>query len=222
MSWIEESYIRSRDIQDSYSLNGIPIYIKNKFVNNIDMDFVTRYINSRIPSFLMKGVDVIYVGQFEDLILRNANAIYQDGAIYMTNEQRDEMDVIDDIIHEFAHACEKEYTHTIYNGSVEREFLGKRRRLYSVLKAEGYDITPTFKISMDYDREIDDFLYMEVGYTKLNNLVNGLMPSAYAATSLREYFAICFEEYFMGDIQYLKSICPAAYNRLQSLTEMED
>ncbi len=75
---------------------------------------------------------------------------------------------------------------------------------------------------MDYDRDIDDFLYMEVGYTKLNNLVNGLMPSAYAATSLREYFAICFEEYFMGDIQYLKSVCPAAYNVLQSLTEMED
>ncbi len=222
MSWIQESYTRSKKIQDSYDLNGIPIYIKNKFVNDIDMSFVTRFINSRIPSFLMKGVDVIYVGQFEDLILRNVNAIYQDGAIYMTNEQRDEMDVIDDIIHEFAHACEKEYTHKIYNGSVEREFLGKRRRLYSVLKAEGYDVTPTFKISMDYDRDIDDFLYMEVGYTKLNNLVNGLMPSAYAATSLREYFAICFEEYFMGDIQYLKSVCPAAYNVLQSLTEMED
>ena len=221
MSWIQESYMRSKDIQDSYNLGEIPIYIKNKFVNNIDMNFVTKYIISRIPSYMMKGVDVIYVGQFEDLILRNVNAIYQDGAIYITNEQRDEMDVIDDIIHEFAHACEKEYTHLVYSGPIEREYMGKRRRLYSILKAEGYDITPTFRINMEYDRDIDDFLYMGIGYNKLNNLVNGLLPSAYAATSIREYFAICFEEYFLGDVQKLKRMCPIAYNVIQTLTEVE-
>ncbi len=221
MSWIQESYTRSRQMQDSYSLDGIPIYIKNNFVNEIDMNFVIRYITSRIPRNLMKGVDVIYVGQFEHLITRDVNAIYEHGAIYMTNEQENEMDVVDDIIHEFAHACEKEYGHQIYNGAIEREYMGKRRRLYSVLKAQGHNITPKFKINIDYDREIDDYLYMEVGYVKLNNLVQGLMPSAYAATSLREYFAICFEEYFMGDFQNLKKMCPAACSAIQSLNSME-
>ena len=132
------------------------------------------------------------------------------------------MDLIDDLIHEIAHAVEKEYGSYIYNGALEREFLGKRRRLYSVLKAEGYPISPVFKIKMEYDKGIDMFLYKEVGYVKLNNLVNGLLPSAYAATSLREYFAICFEEYFLGNVTYLKKICPVAYRIIQTLTEMED
>tara|TARA_R110000824_G_scaffold72872_2_gene185630 strand:- start:14 stop:682 length:669 start_codon:yes stop_codon:yes gene_type:complete len=222
MSWLKESYKRSKRLQDSYSLNGIQIYIKDPLSGKIDMNFVTRYITSRIPHILMKGVDVIYVGQFEDLIKRDVNAIYEDGAIYLTNIQDNEMDIIDDIIHEIAHAAEKEYAAMIYSGPLEREFLGKRRRLYSVLKAEGYEVTPTFRVKLEYDRGIDEFLYQDVGYGKLNNLVNGLLPSAYAATSLREYFAICFEEYFMGDVQYLKSICPIAFEVIESLTEMED
>ena len=222
MSWIQESYKRSKRLQDSYSLNGIQIYIKDPLTGKIDMNFVTRYITSRIPRMLMKGIDVIYIGEFEDLIKRDINAMYEDGAIYLTNVQEDEMDVIDDIIHEMAHATEKEYTSIIYSGSLEREFLGKRRRLYSVLKAEGYEISPIFKVKLEYDKGIDEFLYQDVGYGKLNNLVNGLLPSAYAATSLREYFAICFEEYFMGDVQYLKSICPIAFEVIQSLTEMEE
>ena len=222
MSWLKESYKRSKRLQDSYSLNGIQIYIKDPLTGKIDMNFVTRYITSRIPHMLMKGVDVIYIGQFEDLIKRDVNAIYEDGAIYLTNTQENEMDVIDDIIHEIAHAAEKEYAAMIYSGPLEREFLGKRRRLYSVLKAEGYEVAPTFRVKLEYDRGIDEFLYQDVGYGKLNNLVNGLLPSVYAATSLREYFAICFEEYFMGDIQYLKSICPIAFEVIESLTEMED
>ena len=222
MSWIKESHARGRRLQDSYSLNGIQIYIKDPLSEDIDMDFVVKYVTSRIPRMLMRGVDVIYIGQFEDLIKRDVNAIFEDGAIYITNEQDNEMDIIDDIIHEMAHAAEKEYTSLIYSGPLEREFLGKRRRLYSVLKAEGFDVSATFRVKLDYDRGIDEFLYQEVGYGRLNSLVNGLMPSAYAATSLREYFAICFEEYFMGDVHYLKKICPAAFEIIQSLTEMED
>ena len=34
------------------------------------------------------------------------------------------------------------------------------------------------------------FLYQDVGYPLLNNLVIGLFPSAYSVTSLREYFAV--------------------------------
>ena len=126
MSWIKESHARSRRLQDSYSLNGIQIYIKDPLSEDIDMDFVVKYVTSRIPRMLMRGVDVIYIGQFEDLIKRDVNAIFEDGAIYITNEQDNEMDIIDDIIHEMAHAAEKEYTSLIYSGSLEREFLGKR------------------------------------------------------------------------------------------------
>ena len=36
-------------------------------------------------------------------------------------------------------------------------------------------------------------------------------------TSLREYFAAGFEEFYLGDRAYLKKNCPYIYNKLQLL-----
>ena len=222
MLWLKESIEKGKNLRDSWSLNGIQIFIKDKLPKEFDMKFVVNFINSRIPNHLMKGVDVIYVGEFEEMERRDINAFFEDGAIYVTNIQDNEMDMIDDIIHEIAHAVEREYTNQIYSGSIEKEFIGKRERLYFILKGEDYEVSPVFKIKTEYDREIDDFLYHEVGYENLNMLVNGLFVSAYASTSLSEYFARGFEEYFMGDINYLRKLCPVLYNILESLKDMEE
>ena len=53
-------------------------------------------------------------------------------------------------------------------------------------------------------------------------VVNGLFVSAYASTSLSEYFARGFEEFFMGDVRYLKKPSPVLYSILESLKELED
>ena len=222
MLWLEESIKKGKKLRDSWSLNGIQIFIKDKLPKEFDMKFVVTYINSRIPQHMMKGVDIIYVGGFEEMERRDINAFFEDGAIYVTNVQDNEMDMIDDIIHEMAHAVEREYLNQIYSGSIEKEFLGKRERLYFILKGEGYGVSPVFKVKTEYDREIDDFLYREVGYENLNTLVNGLFVSAYASTSLSEYFARGFEEYFMGDVNYLRKISPVLYNILESLKDMEE
>ncbi len=140
----------------------------------------------------------------------------------MTNEQDNEMDMIDEIIHEMAHATERQYMDQIYSGSIEKEFIGKRERLFFILKSEGYNITPVFRVKSEYDHEIDNFLYHEVGYDHLNMLVNGLFVSAYASTSLSEYFARGFEEFFMGDVNYLRKISPVLYSILESLKDMEE
>jgi hypothetical protein len=222
MLWLKESIEKGKNLRDSWSLNGIQILIKGELPKGFDMKFVVKYINSRIPQHLMKGVDIIYVGEFEEMVERDINAYFEDGAIYVTNKQDNEMDMIDDIIHEMAHAVEREYMDQIYSGSIEKEFLGKRDRLYYILKGEDYQISPVFRVKSEYDREIDDFLYHEVGYENLNMLVNGLFVSAYASTSLSEYFARGFEEYFMGDVNYLRKISPVLYNILESLKDMEE
>ena len=222
MLWLKESIEKSKILRDSWSLNGIQIFIKDKLPENFDMKFVINYINSRISSHMMKGVDVIYIGEFEEMEQRDINAFFEDGAIYVTNEQDNEMDMIDDIIHEIAHAVEREYVDLIYSGTIEREFLAKRERLFYILRTEGYRITPVFKVKTEYDELIDDFLYREVGYDKLNNLVNGLFVSAYASTSLSEYFARGFEEFHMGDVNYLRKISPVLYSILESLKELEE
>ena len=164
---------------------------------------------------------MIYVGQFEDFKRRDINAYFEDGALYISNEQDDEMDIIDDIVHEVAHAVEKEYGWQIYTGEIEREFIAKRRRLYDMLKSYGYKMSPVFKVKMEYDKEIDEFLYKEIGYEVLDNLVNGLFSSPYASTSLREYFAMGFEEYFTGDHSYIKKVSPSLYRTIEDLMEEE-
>ena len=222
MLWLKESIKKSKNLRDSWSLNGIQIFIKDKLPEQLDMKFVVNYINSRIPQHLMNGVDIIYVGEFEEMERRDINAFFEDGAIYVTNNQDNEMDMIDDIIHEMAHATERQYMDQIYSGAIEKEFLGKRERLYFILKGEGYNISPVFRVKSEYDHDIDNFLYQEVGYDHLNMLVNGLFVSAYASTSLSEYFARGFEEYFMGDVNYLRKISPVLFNILESLKDMEE
>jgi len=222
MLWLKESIEKSKNLRDSWSLNGIQIFTKDKLPKGFDMKFVVEYVNSRIPSHMMKGVDIIYIGEFEEMKQREINAYFADGAIYVTNRQDDEMDMIDDIIHEMAHSVEREYSNTIYTGAIEREFLAKRDRLFYILRTEGYRISPVFKVKTEYDESIDEFLYKEVGYEKLNTLVNGLFVSAYASTSLSEYFARGFEEYHMGDVNYLRKLCPVLYSILDSLKELED
>ena len=76
--------------------------------------------------------------------------------------------------------------------------------------------------NVDYDKVIDDFLYSTVTYDVLWQMVPGIFPSPYAATSLREYFARGFEEYFMGEPHSLKDICPVLYSKMYNLHNMED
>ena len=79
-----------------------------------------------------------------------------------------------------------------------------------------------FTVDPSYSEKVDDFLYKDVGYQALWQMVPGIFPSPYAATSLREYFARGFEEYFMGDPQALKDICPVLYSKMYNLHNMED
>ena len=65
------------------------------------------------------------------------------------------------------------------------------------------------------------FLYADVGYPLLTSLTMGLFISPYAATSLREYFARGFEEYYIGDRKYLTNISPVLYNKIEYLDNIQ-
>lgn len=203
-----------------YSMFGtISVFIKDPLPVDIDMTEIIRRLEMRIPNELVRDVDTVYVGQFDDLNARQVQAAYMDGAIYVTNDQTDIVDIMDDLIHEFAHAAEKTHGYEIYgDGSIEREFLGKRKRLFNILKAEGYDIHLLDFISVEYTDEMDEFLFAVVGYEKLHSYIMGLFLSPYAATSLREYWANAFENYFMQDRQYVQQISPSVYEKLEQFT----
>ncbi len=220
--WITESANRGRKFKDMYKVSGVDVYIKDRLPEEIDPDFVFKYINARIPFHLTTGVDIIYIGNFPEMQEREINAYYEDGAIYVTNEQEEEMDMIDDLIHELAHAVERNNDELIYgSGSLQREFIAKRKNLALRLK-EISSIPADFELNIEYDKEIDDFLFKEVGYDILNQLVVNIFVSGYAATSVSEYFARGFEEYFIGDKTALRKMSPVLYRIVDELVHLED
>jgi len=220
MKWINESMKRSRKLKDQYSMRGTQIYVNDQPPEHINLEFVFDYIAARVPKKLLDSVDVIYVGQFPEFEERDINAFYDSGAIFITNEQDDDQDMIDDIVHEIAHAVEERYNDFIYSdSSIEREFMAKRETLFNL--CQSYDLHPpkSMLVNSDFDQVIDDYLYLEVGYDVINDLVNGLFISAYAATSLSEYYARTFEEWVFGHRDQVKKLSPALYNIFEDLFE---
>tara|TARA_Y100000114_G_scaffold152616_1_gene171185 strand:- start:1609 stop:2280 length:672 start_codon:yes stop_codon:yes gene_type:complete len=223
MNWVEKSISASKKLRTHYKMKNIDIYIKDMLPDNINPDVVFGYISKRVPKHLLSQVDIIYVGQFDEFKETDTNAMYNDGAIYVTNEQDNIEDMIDDVIHEIAHSVEEKYYDHIYGDQLlKKEFLGKRQRLYSVLHANDYKPYKKVKNTFNYDEEIDMYFYSDVGYDNMWYLVVGLFPSPYAATSIREYFAVGFEHYYLKDRSQLKKECPFLYNKLAEIEFPED
>ena len=59
------------------------------------------------------------------------------------------------------------------------------------------------------------FLYEEVGYEKIQSLAPTLFVRPYAATSLREYFATAFEEYYLKGEASIRDVSPQVYKKLK-------
>ncbi len=227
--YINESSSRSKNNSKEYFLfNSIPVYINPDLFfldGSSNIKQVIDMVQKSVPPYLASGIDVIYVGDFEEFEKKRFNAAYQDGAIYVINVQDNAKDMADDIVHEIAHSVEERHSSHIYgDGRLQREFLGKRERLYQILKAnnENSQEYKNLFYDLDYDAKFDDYLVNQVGYKKLGNYINGLFYSPYAVTSVREYFARGFEAYFLfKDHKYLANTSPVLYNRIETLANME-
>ena len=219
IDFISESIKRSKKEQKEYSFGHGYAFVKDPLPDNIDFDYVLETIEDIIPAAMRVGVDSIMVGDFEEFHERNINAMFKDGAVYVTNAQSSNDDMIDDIVHEIAHSVEDLCGYEIYalEPNITREFRSKRLKLKQMLKSEkietqGYDFG-----DVEYSLEFDDYLYSTVGYPTLQALSVGLFPDAYGITSIREYFASGFEMYFLGDRDYLRKISPVLYKKIKEL-----
>jgi hypothetical protein len=200
------------------------VLVKDPLPENISLSKCIEKIEKKIPEHLLHDLDSIYIGQFEEFVERDINAFYRDGAIFVTNDQADASDLTDDIIHEIAHSVEGYHKSQIYGDALlEREFLGKRRRLYDTMRQQDLDIDITraqkLFFNLKYSSKFDNLLYKKVGYPLLASISTGLFNNPYAITSLREYFASGFEQYYMGDRMYLRKTCPQLYNKITELNE---
>lgn len=200
-----------------YTSNGLHVYFKDAPVNaDLDVEKVIAKIESTIPSHLFGEVEMIIVGWFEEFAERQINAFYDAGAIHVSNIQDSNEDIYDDIIHELAHSLESPHGYLIYaDEKIKNEFLRKRQHLHNILWKAGFKVPKTFFQNTEYDIEFDKFLYETVGYDKLATMAQGLFVSPYAATSLREYFATGFTEFYLdSNHNFLKKVGPELYKKL--------
>tara|TARA_B100000700_G_scaffold264490_1_gene302276 strand:+ start:1247 stop:1936 length:690 start_codon:yes stop_codon:yes gene_type:complete len=205
-----------------FTWNGVEVWVKDPLVNpEISISSVLLSIDKKLPKHFYQNVDSIYVGEFDFLKNRNIQAMYENSSIFVTNNQENEEDMADDIVHEIAHSVEETYKDFIYSdGELEKEFLNKRKHLYTLLKAENIDVSLSNFMEPSFDQQFDEYLHQVVGYPLLNMLGSSIFYSPYAATSLREYFANGFEAfYYFDDYDFIKRSCPKLFIKLSELME---
>jgi len=224
-SYIRESSKKAKKALKEYTLfDEIMVVIKDAVGEDINLDFIFKTVNKRIPQHLAREIDIVYIGQFPQLKARNVESAYLNGAIFLSNLIVDDDTFIKSIIHELAHNVEKIYGREVYGDQrIIDEFIEKRKRLRDTLENKDLFCDPRLYIQFDYNKIFDDFLYKTVGYDRLAILTTNLFVSPYAATSLREYFANGFEHYFVDENpKFLKSLSPQLYLKINSLTRMQD
>jgi hypothetical protein len=217
---IKKSHKKAHNNRKEFFINDVLVFVNEPLPESVSVFSVKKRLESLVPKSLFRNIDYIYIGDFPELKLRDVQSVYLRGAIYITNEQQTEDSLYEAIIHELAHSIETTFRNKIYSDdTVAVEFISKRKKLRSILKAQGYELKdPSIFIRQEYNPEFDKFLYQEVGYDLLNQLCVGLFISPYGATSLREYFANGFEHYYLGDADYLKKVSPKLFNKIYVLT----
>ena len=226
LNYIQKRQKMLEESSNFYTASGIHVFTKNKMVNDlVDLEGVIGKLESMLPDHIRDGVEMVIVGQFDEFQERGINAFYKDGALYVSNFQSDNDDLLDDLIHETAHSVEEQYGMDIYaDQEIKDEFLRKRIHIYNVLWNMGFKPSEEDFLETEYDQDFDEYLHQDIGYDKLSEILKGIMVSPYAATSLRQYFATGFTEFYLhpDSHNYLKKTSPELYKKLVQLHKMEE
>jgi hypothetical protein len=204
-------------LNNFYTPSGIHVYVKDSLVNQeIDIEDVIGKVEDFVPSHLRAEIEMIIIGWFDEFEEQKINAFYKDGALHISNAVADAESMFDDAVHEIAHSVEEVYGYMIYGDqNLKKEFLRKRKYLHDMLWEKGFKAPLNFFMNPEYDEELDVFLYKTVGYDKLSSICQGLYISPYAPTSLKEYFATGFLEFYLdSNHNFIKKTCPQLYKKL--------
>ena len=77
---------------------GCVVYIKDKLPKDFKIRTVFDEIKEVVPTHLLKNIEMIMIGEFDELRSRDLTAFYDNGTIYLTNHQNSEDGMIDDIL----------------------------------------------------------------------------------------------------------------------------
>lgn len=216
---IRDYILESKDNNTNhFRVNGIDVVEVDTLPPTIELSQLMHKIKEALPAHFFQGLDKLAIQHLEEFNERHITAVYKDNSIYITNQQKNVKDLVDDIIHEFAHHVETLLTEEIYGSrAIAREFKKKRHQLRFELESEGYWTKDYNFDDIDYDPDFDNFLYKRVGRNMLAMATAGIFIRPYAAISLREYFVTGFEAYYMGKKDQLDKISPVLYDTIDKI-----
>jgi hypothetical protein len=208
-----------------FSLFGIIVKVEDEPLNDISVKSAVSKALSLLPDHLRKNVNNIFIGDFDRLKKRDFEAMYENGNIFLVNTHHNEDDMVDDIVHEFAHSVEEQFNDEIYgDGSIRSEFYSKRLKLYNrINKNIESNLGKKYFTNLNFDKTFDKFLHDYIGYDSLRTITSDLFYSPYGSTSIREYFANGFEAFFMRqEVSKLKKVSPSLFKILEKLLTLEE
>jgi hypothetical protein len=190
----------------------------------LDIEKTVSRLEELVPNHLLSEIEMIIFGQFEELEEKEINAFYRDGTLNISNFVDNEEEILGHLIHETSHSVEEAYGKEIYfDQKIKNEFLSKRIILHDILWKMGFKIPKSLFSDTEYNYEFDMYLLQEIGYSKLSEAARGIFISPYAVTSLREYFATGFTEFFThpNEHGYLKKTSPNLFKKLELIYDEE-
>ncbi len=201
-----------------YQFGNIEVEEREAPPPHVNVPAIFKALENNLPSHYFSGVDKVIIGHTQEFDDRNVNAVYRDRTFHITNRQDNAKDLMDDLVHEFAHHMETLFPVQIYGDrELIKEFLKKRHQLRFELKSEGYWVKEYDFNNLKFNTQFDDFLYKRLGKNMLRMVTTGIFIRPYAAVSLREYFATGFEAYYLGQRDSLQKMSPVLYNKITEL-----
>ena len=216
-------YIKNRSslIQENVSINSVDVKLQSDLPDDVNLAKILTTVKGSLPKAYFKKLDGIEVVDLEEFDERDISAKYSsnDKKLYVSaNRQDDNGDMLDDIYHEIGHHVETLYPDHIYgDNAIRDEFLLKRKQLYFELASEGYDLSKYNLANPEYVKELDHFFYERVGKQMMKMVTAGISIRPYAMVSLKEYFAVGFEQYYLGNDKDLHKISPVLYKKINEL-----
>ena len=98
-SFINKASQESQKNQKHFRIFGtIDLFVLDALPKEINILKVIEEVEEKIPFHLTNEIEVFYIGNFKEFQEKQVNAMFKNGAIYITNDQDNIPDMVDDII----------------------------------------------------------------------------------------------------------------------------
>ena len=89
-----------------FKFGNIPIEEVDPLPEEINLNAIFKALEQNFPPHYFKDLDGIVIRHNKEFDERDVNAVYRNNKFYITNKQSGTNDLMDDLVHEFAHHME--------------------------------------------------------------------------------------------------------------------